>query len=74
MLSGLISVIRISPDAAHDDKGDNSSSDSGNNSDKNTDNNDAEPTDNADNTSNNESERHIVRLRRIFSMRWQTEV
>lgn len=55
MLSGLISVIRISLDAAHDDKGDNSSSDSGNNSDKNTDNNDAEPTDNADNTSNNES-------------------
>ena len=55
MLSGLISVIRISLDAAHDDKGDNSSSDSANNSDKNTDNNDAEPTDNADNTSNNES-------------------
>ena len=46
---------RQSLDAAHDDKGDNSSSDSGNNSDKNTDNNDAEPTDNADNTSNNES-------------------
>ncbi len=55
MLSGLISVIRISLDVAHDDKGDNSSSDSGNNSDKNTDNNDAEPTDNADNTSSNES-------------------
>ena len=55
MLSGLISVIRISLDAAHDDKGDNSSSDSENNSDKNTDNDDAEPTDNADNTSNNES-------------------
>ena len=55
MLSGLISVIRISLDAAHDDKGDNSSSDSENNSDKNTDNDDAEATDNADNTSNNES-------------------
>ena len=55
MLSGLISVIRISLDAAHDDKGDNSSSDSENNSDKNTDNDDAEPTDNADNTNNNES-------------------